>query len=403
MKQVFFSGTYTDLDDTTTEYNQVAIGSSWYGAEADQARMISTDGVIKQLLIKLTGAPGGGKKYTFTVMLNGAPTALMIEIADTATSGNNMVHEVDVTGGDVVSFRCDPDATPTVRKARWSAIFEGVNDYESILSGGNIGGPSFDFTSFAQLSGASGNFDANNEDKNREICPTSGTIKNLYVKLKNDPGTSPDGYKFTLRKNGGSQTLTTTITADDKTGNDLVNSFTVAAGDVLGFMAEPLNDPTGTGACTWGVIFVADIDGESIIMSGSDADLDPTDTEYSYINYWEGWGWDPDESTRQQLGQVCTLKKFYILLSDSPGTGNSYTFTIRIAGANSNVVTVISDAATTGNSGALINTVSLNDYVNLMVVPDSTPTICDAFYGMVCYIDPGVTVVAIQYILIFGD
>ncbi|GAG98585.1 unnamed protein product, partial [marine sediment metagenome] len=96
--------------------------------------------------------------------------------------------------------------------------------------------------------------------------------------------------------------------------------------------------------------------------------------------------WAADETTFYQLGQVCTLKKFYVLLAGSPGAGNKYDFTIRLAGAGSNVVTTIAGDDTTGNSGALEDTVALDEYVSLEVVPDDTPTIRDAYWGLVCFI-----------------
>ncbi len=61
-----------------------------------------TDGLIKNLRVKLNDSPGVGKKYTFTLTLNGAPTALTLDIAGLDTSGSDMVHEIDVTGGDTI-------------------------------------------------------------------------------------------------------------------------------------------------------------------------------------------------------------------------------------------------------------------------------------------------------------
>jgi len=386
MEQVIFGGYDNFLDTTATKYQRIIGGSIWRATE-DCYKLVSTNGVIKNLRFKLSGAPGAGKKYTFTLMLNGAPTALTLEIADAATTGNDMVHEIVVTGGDYVSLRCVPTGTPTAVMATWTSMFEGDTPNESLILGGTHDPFSSADIQYGQVMGAY-TFYTSTEDNFRQVVPTAGTIKNFYVKLNIDPGTAPDAYRLTLRKNGISQVLTVTITADATTGNDLVNSFAVVPGDILTMMVEPLNGPSATPFAHWGMTFVADIDGESIVLGGSYYPLDDTATEYYWLTSRENFFWDPDETIRYQLGQVCTIKKLHILLDTSPGAGKKYDFTIRIGAADSNVVATISDVATTGSSGPLIDTVALDDYVDLQVVPTNTPNVADAFWGFVCYIGP---------------
>jgi len=389
LEQVLFGGYLNLLPTVTTEYNSLMGGLSWSATELYVYGLVSTDGLIKQLRLKLydvagdPASPGAGKKYTFTLMLNGAPTALTFDIADAATSGSNMVTEIDITGGDTVSLQCDPDNTPTARYAAWSCVFEGDTEKESLIFG-----VASDYlhqinTEYGQVMCAAA-FYSLVENDHRQVVPTAGTIKNLYVKLSIDPGTAPEAFRFTLRKGGASQTLTVTITADDTTGSDLVNSFAVVAGDILTIMVEPLNVPSETPRAAWGMTFVADIDGESIVLGGSTDALDNAATEYIYLSSSIFVPWSATETHRYQLGQVCTLKKLYMLLSAAPGAGNSYTFTIRIAGADSNVVTTVADAATTGNSGALEDDLAFDEYVNLKVVPADTPDVVDAYWGFVC-------------------
>ena len=63
-------------------------------------------------------------------------------------------------------------------------------------------------------------------------CPKAGTMKNLYCYLGTAPGVG-EGVQFTLYKNGVGQTPTVTISNADVSGADVVNSFTVVAGDRL--------------------------------------------------------------------------------------------------------------------------------------------------------------------------
>jgi len=339
----------------------------------------------------LSGAPGGTDKYTFTLMLNENPTALTFDIVGAATTGSNMVNEITVTGSDLVSLRCIPTDTPSPVYATWSCVFEGDTAAESLIQGGSGFALSNSATEYCQVMGGSNYGDT--ELSYRQVVPTSGTIKNFYVWIQLDPGTAPDAYRFTVRLNGATvaQSLIVTITANDTTGNDLVHNLVVAADDILTMMIEPLNGPAVEPPAIWGMTFVADTDGESIILGATSNNLPQVDTEYNSIlpgQDLQTWVALANEDERYQLGQVCVFKKFYVLLSGSPGAGNKYDFTIRLAGADSNVVTTIAEAATTGNSGALEDTVALDEYVSLEVVPTDSPTIRDSYWGLVCYIAP---------------
>ncbi|KKL80801.1 hypothetical protein LCGC14_2001150, partial [marine sediment metagenome] len=386
MEQVIFGG-FTDLlHDTTTEYSSLAGGAAWVATGSFSRQVVSTGGVIKNLRVKLVDSPGAGKHYDFTLMLNGNPTALTLEIADAATTGSNTANEIAVTAGDIVYLECNPDSTPTARYATWTSVFVGTTAKESLILGGSRAN-TLDKTNIRYIQLMGGNIWVRlDENEVRQVCPTAGKIKNLYVLLSADPGTDPDAYRFTLRIDGVNQTLTVTITADNTTGNDTANEVVVAAGDVLTIMVEPLNTPSATPYAYWGMTFVADNDGESVVLSGTPLDLHATQTRYNYLQNSYPGGWSATETIRYQLGQVCTLKKLYVLLSGAPGAGNKYTFTARIAGASSNVVAEVADTATTGNSGALTDTVANDEYVNLMVVPTSTPTVRDAYWGLVSFI-----------------
>jgi hypothetical protein len=60
----------------------------------------------------------------------------------------------------------------------------------------------------------------------------AGTIRNLRVRV-NAVSTSANNIVYTVRKNGAAQALTVTLAANVADGSDLVNSFTVAAGDLI--------------------------------------------------------------------------------------------------------------------------------------------------------------------------
>lgn len=388
LEQVIFGGIDNPLHSTTTEYNSLNAGINWTTTQDDVNKLISTDGYIKNLRVVLDGSPGIGNKYTFTLMLNGAPTALTFDISDLETSGSNMVNAIDVTGGNYVSLQCNPDGGPTARNATWSCVFSGDTGNASLIMGGGKFNLDTAVIKYSQLMCSDEFFWT--EFDIRQVIPTAGTIKNFYVKLSGSPGTAPDAYKFTLRKGNGVMAdtlLTVTITAPATIGSDLINTVAVVAGEIVTLKIEPLNTPSARKVC-WGMTFLADVDGESIVLGGTYHDFHATDTLYNTISGYAFTDWNADETLRYQLGQVCTVKKLYVEVEGAPGVGKSYTIRIRIAGADSNVVATITGATNKGNSGALEDTVALDEYVNLSGGPTNDPPLRRSRWGFVIVRQP---------------
>jgi len=385
MEQVLFAGYGDALNSGATEYNGLPGGHSWLATEFDRSHLVSTSGKLKNLRVELAAAPGVGTSYTFTLRVNGVNSALTVTIADAITSAEDITHKVDVVAGDAVCLQCVPAGTPTTPKARWTTMFEGNTAKESLVLGGSRAMNSD--TYYAPVS-QSICVCCSVENDTRRVCPTSGKFKNLYVRLAEDPGTSPDAYRFTLRVNGVSSTLTCTITADDTTGNNTINEVTVSAGDVLTLMIEPLNAPTNSPNVIFGMTFVADTDGESLILGGTNHNLSYTTTKYSQvITAHYSVTWSSTESDRHQLGQACTLKKLYVLLQAAPGDGHSYTFTVRETSVDTAITVTISGVATTGNDTVNTHSVAGGDEVDLECIPAGEyPASADAYWGLVGYI-----------------
>jgi len=397
MEQVIFGGYSNLLSTSTTEYNTLASGYLWTASIGRHNKVISTDGVLKNLYMKLTAAPGAGKQYEFTVMLNGVATDLSVTVTDSDTTGNNTSDELVVTGGDKVELRCTPTGTPASTSATWSVMFSGDISAESLILGGGDGANVSNETRYAQISGGIGNWSTTEVD-HTQIIPTSGTIKNFYVELQNspDPGLS-DGYRFTVRIGVASPAsgLVVEITGDDVADSDLVNTISVSAGDRITVMCEPIGTPANTARVFMGATFLADIDGESIVLGGSGRDITTGTTVYHHPSPWTNNTWSATESGRVQLGQLCVITKLYVDLSAAPGSGgDQYTLTIRTGGAGSNVTVVITDAATTGNSSTLADSVADGELVSIQSVPAVTPATVNAYWGFVVYIPPPITYTA---------
>ena len=385
MKQILFGGQSDALNVTNIEYNLVLGGSTWSVTENSRTQCVSTPGTIDSLYVELTDDPGTSPDaYTFTLRKNGADTTLTCTITANDTSGSDVVHSVAVVAGDVIDIKCEPLNSPSVAPAaQWVMRFTGTNAAESLILGHVAAVETETRYTFVSVGNPAS---STTENDFRQVCPTAGTIKNLYANLSADPGTSPDAYTFTLRKNGADTLLACTIVANNVAGSDTTHGIAVVAGDVLTLSVAPVSTPSATPRCAFGFTFLASIDGESLILGGSYDDLSNADTEYNRIGA-SNRNWSTVEGDLQALGLSCVLRKLYVLLSAAPGSGNTYTFTPRVnAGSPADGLSVaITGTATTGNDTTHAIHLTAGDNVALMVVPDSTPDVADAYWGLVCY------------------
>ena len=383
MKQILFGGRSTDLlHATATEYNLIQTSYiNWTATIAMVDCPMPTAGTISGLKVKLDAAPGAGTSYVFTVMKNGEATDVTCAIADAATTAEDTAHSASFVAGDTVCLRCVPTGTPTARYVLWASVFEGSVANESILLA-----RVYYYGTNVYYHSLGDNVRSTTEAYVRNVIPTPGAIKKLYV-LSPAPGAGKS-RTFTLRKNGSSQTLTCTVADAATTANDTANSVSVAAGDVVSLTTTPTGTPADV-YLTWGLVFLADINGESVVL-GANADLlDAAATEY--VTLPGGNPWNATEANRLVLSKACTLKKFYGALDDTPGgAGKSYAFTVRqnaASPANGLTFSIATDA-TTGNDTAHEIAVADGDTLAIQSVPTGTPTARYLGWGLVCYVEP---------------
>ncbi len=378
MEQVIIGQYGTPSTSLPAHYIGLSAAYLWSPNEVDVNQIISTAGVIKNLMVSLSVAPDTGKSYAFVLRVNGVSTALTVTISDSDTTGFDSGNEVTVAAGDRVCIMCTPTATPDSTISRHSTVFKGSVAKESLLLGGSYNIMADERTRYSGITGFSWQY----EDDARQVIPTAGKIKNLHVRL-NAVLTSSD-YVFTLRKNGVSTTLTCTVYEDsgEVTASDTTHEVTVAAGDIV--TLELANSSSDNRFCFWGSTFIADTDGESVLLCGTNQSPDTAVTYYSDLfNHMNGWG--SVESGYRQLAQALKIKKFYIKLATSPGAGKSYTFTVRRSSVDTALNIQVSDADTTGSN--LIDTVILYDWdlITMAATPAGTPTSPGGVYwGLVC-------------------
>ena len=237
------SSSGTNLADA--QFVSIACPKSPDSVEGDAQVIFPTAGKLKNFYVNLATAPGSGNTRTFTVRLNGTTTGqISLAIANTATTGNETATELTVAAGDSVAILDTDSVTPAATAARFGITFIPDNAGEFIAcatTDDNLNGAA---TEFQYVSCADSTLSATEADFEC-LSVTAFTVKKLYAKLSVDPGTSPDAYTFTLKKNGSDTALLVTIVADNTTGN-ATQDVSVSAADLIYYSIAPVSTPSAT-------------------------------------------------------------------------------------------------------------------------------------------------------------
>jgi hypothetical protein len=362
---------------------------SWNATEGIVAQLASATGLLSNFHVYLSSAPGAGTSITFTIYVNGSPTSLAVTISDTAQLGSDDTHTAAVSAGQSISVRCTVSGAPTVSKPAWACKFTGSARQSLVMANDCASTTADNYNLPAGQGTGSGSGVILDYSA---VIPTSGILKNLYLKIGSaTPGTGK-GWTVTLYKNGVATALACTATGTGGTANDTTHSVSVAAGDTIALYIERYNSPTSTCYLNIGMMFVPDVDGESLILFSSYADLNQSATRYHTIEVTNAGdvAWTATETDVYGLILGCTLKKLYVKLTAQPGVDKSYTFTVRAGSpiADTTLSCAVSGATDNNSDTAHSPTIVVDSYVSMKCVPAGSPAIADAHWGMVCYLTP---------------
>ena len=343
-KQFIISGTSDDPGTASTDYSGLMGNGNiaWTSPETDCSELISTPGKLSNFKVGIKTAPGTGKSWTFTIRQNGIDTALSVSISNSSTISALDTDEVTVAAGDKVSISATPAGTPTACAAvYWTCQFTPDTDGETMLLGyGSLTADYYD----SLIGGKGGDvteFDA------QTLFPTAGTLKQFYVELNAAPGTG-NSRTFTLYKNSVVTAIAVTISNSATTGNDLVNTLTIAAGDKVTIKQTQTGTPA-TARAFFGTTFLPNTQGEYIVSATTDDLTSSTAVEYQQLTCGDST-LTATENEQHGLAQALTAKAIYVNLVNAPGNGSSWIFTLREALLDTTLTVTISNTATSGNA-----------------------------------------------------
>lgn len=384
-QQVIVSGYLNNPSNVGIEYNHVNGGYIWQTPEDDSYQIIPTSGTFKKLSVKMNGSPNAGKSYTFTLRVNGADSILTVTISDAETT-ESFEADVVVSSGDRVTMKCEPSGTPDAHSAIWNLIWEPDIDNEFILLGGHDNQKGNVNPEYNALSGPQ-NWDT--EVEVRQKMPCNGTLKRLFVWITPNPANG--SYDFIVRIEGADTTIVVNIADAATTGNDIIHTAAVSAGDIIALKCVPVDTPNNPIEAHWGIVFVPDTDGEAPLLRACDWDLDVDDIKYNGINGQNTEPWHLTEANRIQLTQAMTLKNLYVEINIAIGGDDGWTFTVMVNGVPTSLS--VSITATETEESDTVNTVEVadGDEISLRCEPVDVPVASrKAFWGLVGFKEPDV-------------
>lgn len=233
--------------------------ASSYATESDAYGLVPTNGTIKNLYIVLDVSPGVNPDgYRFTLRKGGVSTALTATVTAPATTASNLVNTVAVVAGEDIDMMIEPVNGPATSPVYGSfgMTFAPTIDGESIFVAGSSDALNTGVTEYNAVDIAyPPSLPAwTNTEANVQQLAQSCTLKKLYVELSASPGVGTS-YTFSMRQNSASPagTLSVQIAGVATTGNDLVNSNTIANGDNIDLRCVPAGPPVARDAF-WGVV-----------------------------------------------------------------------------------------------------------------------------------------------------
>lgn len=334
---------------------------------------------LSAMYLDCVTAPGAGKSYTYTIRKNGVDTTLTATVSDTNTTASVTGQAVVFAAGDLISLSSTPSGTPTSPGIVYGQVL--VNSASQPIAGYWYGSSVFSNNSTRYLA-PSGGFSntwssSSTESDISTAVPIAGTIKNLYVNRYSSAPSSGQSCSYTLMVNGVASALTLTISDTATTGSDTTHSVSVNAGDLISIRCAGSASAGVAGSGSISMAFTPSDGASSIYMTGNHGNSDtsniPSQTVTGYRLPFGGAGLSNQSTdTAGAIGSI-RINRMYITMTTAPGSGKSWSFTLRENSVDTALTATVSNTGTTvtSTSGTVV-TQPFGRY-SVSLVPVSTP------------------------------
>ncbi|MFA5746917.1 MAG: heparin lyase I family protein, partial [Candidatus Paceibacterota bacterium] len=240
---------------STNLYFLTLIGHKVFdSARFDGQILFPTSGTLKNFYVGLSVAPGGVTGRTFKLEKNTVDSSVAVTITGAATTSNDVANTLSVSAGEQVTIQQTAiSGAPAGTEAKFGAVF--VPDTPGQWFTGAVTDNAINnlATEYQHLTCGDSTLTATENEQYALARET--TAKAMYVVLSTDPGTSPDQFTFTLRRNGTTDTdLAVTIVANDTTGN-FSTDVSISDDDSLSLSIVPGNSPSAVPKLQSSILF----------------------------------------------------------------------------------------------------------------------------------------------------
>jgi hypothetical protein len=326
---------------------------------------------------------------TYTIVIDGVPTALTVTVPAGATNGADLINTVAIAAGDNVAIEIT--VAGGVTGGEWNVDFEAAGaDYFSLILGSILGQDGVS-VKYLHLSEAVDTPQAAEADTYC-IAPCDGKIKRLFCYQDQAFGATAWWWQMTLRKNGVSTALTVRIDnwGVNHYGSDVVNEVAVAKGDRLDWKLE-----TGGGSAShprigFGAVFIpSEQAGETAVWcAGESGNLDAAFTRYHCLLPAYSGAWSAGLEPLMVQGGTLRAANLYVRLSAAPGaaaSGKQYTFTLMRNGVATALTCTVLNDATFAEDAVTNVALADGDELTLRCVPLNGPDVVTAAWGIMLW------------------
>lgn len=385
LKTIIYRNTFANagIDSTSTRFSTVTHNDfpytiapdnqAWGADELKYQQPFPVTGKLTKMRVKLSGSPGSGKSFTFDIRVGAATPAgtLSVTISDTNTTGTDLVNQLNISSGDLVSIRCVPTNSPTARAVQITMIYETTGQRSIVLGGGDSIPNNSRFYNLAV--GGLNTVDIAIVRFRQSVFPTSGTLRNLYVYAWLAP-TAGKTIPCTIFKNGSATALTTTIPALGNTASNTSDTVSVSAGDIIYFEGDLQTSAVSGTGISYGYEFVPTTPGESLFLNNNTSNPSTSIVEHSSPAVYAATStWGTNGTARRVVTDSATISKMYVSIDTAPGASKSFKFDLAVNSVASTLSVTISGSDTSGNDLTHQVVVLAGDELGIISTPTNSP------------------------------
>lgn len=373
------------LSNDTDYYNSLMGVSSTEVLDVDAAYFVMpTSGTFTSFRVKWDAVLTGNMSIEYYLVINGAST-LLATVDSTGSTKYNTSVNLSVSKGDLVAYKYIARNSPTITHHWLNMQFSSLTDM--VIVGNNKIIHNAGVIKYFHPQGSINALQSTNSAA-RAVYPTSGVIKNLYVRASVAPGV---GNTWTIKiVDAAFSTKATVVISDTNTTGEATISYSVNQGDNYYISIDPTGGTPTAAYFSYGSIFQPTIKGEYPLMyTEFSGVLNSTEANYNYLlgpKFYLIAGSSPVPTERRMpLMNGFTIKKHYVAFQTAPGAGKSWT--VDIGNGYPSTATGLSvTISDTGGSGSdntdRYTTIEGEEYL-LKLTPSGTPTAPGRVYSSI--------------------